>query len=67
MTDDQQPRNECYPAAPPAPWRPTKAAGEARHAFIDRRNTGIQQVGAARANASPDGDSIGAAKKAKRG
>lgn len=65
MTDDEQPRNECYPSAPPVAFRPTKAQGKARRAFIDRRNAGIQHVGAARAIAAADGDSIGAAKKAK--
>ena len=66
MTDDNDPRNECYPSAPPVPFKPTKAQTAARRAFMDARNVGIQHGGAQRAIDAADGDSIGAARKGKR-
>lgn len=65
MTDDD-PRNECIPSAPTVGFSPSEQECAARLAFIERRNVGIQQGGADRALEAADGDSIGAAKKAKR-
>jgi hypothetical protein len=55
-------RNECYPAAPPVPFGAEPEVCDVRRAFMDRRNAGVQAVGAGRAVAAAGGDSIGKGK-----